>query len=93
MRGTGLAFVVAFLLTGLAAGTARADNCGELRSRLAGLDAANRAQWDAGGIPADAYAIERERLGVLKALAANRCATAEARRTGRAGRLLTGIFG
>jgi hypothetical protein len=92
MRKTGLAFFVALGMVGLAGGSAWADSCGELRSRLAQLEAADRAQWSAPGVGKDPYAIEREKRGVLKALAANRCSNAEVRRETRAGRLLSGIF-
>ena len=92
MRKTGLAFCIALGMVGLAGGSALADTCGDLQSRLAQLEAADRAQWSAPGVDKDPYAIEREKRGVLKALAANRCPSAEVRRDTRAARLFSGIF-
>lgn len=92
MRQTGLAFLLALGMAGLAGGSAWGNTCGDLQARLAGLEAADRAQWSAPGVHHDPYAIEREKRGVLKALAANRCANTEARREARAGRLLSDIF-
>ena len=43
--------------------------------------------------PADPYAIERQRTAILKALAANRCRSADARRKGRQNGLFAGLLG
>ena len=93
MQKTGLAFLVALGVVCLAGVSARADTCAELHSRLAALDAADRAQWSAPGVHNDPYAIERDKRRVSRALAANRCPSPEVRRDTRANRLITGIFG
>ena len=77
------------------AGEARAGNevCADLQSRLVSLEMADRHQWEGQGLAADPYAIERERLAVLKALAVNRCRSVVAKRDKRPNRLLAGLFG
>ena len=77
------------------AGEARAGNevCADLQSRLVSLEMADRRQWEGQGLAADPYAIERERLAVLKALAVNRCRSVVAKRDKRPNRLLAGLFG
>jgi hypothetical protein len=94
MHKTGLLCVLALGLAAASSQSARAvDACAELQSQLAALENADRAQWEGQGSPADPYAIERQRTAVLKALAENRCRSAEAKRKGRPNRLFAGIFG
>jgi hypothetical protein len=94
MRKAGWLCVLAL---GLAVGSGRsagaADACAELQSQLVALEIADREQWEGQGSPADPYAIERQRTAVLKALAANRCRSADAKRKNRPNRLFAGIFG
>jgi hypothetical protein len=94
MRKAGLLFVLALGLAAASGQSARAaDACAELQSQLVALENADREQWEGQGAPADPYAIERQRTAVLKALAANRCRSADAKRKGRPNRLFAGIFG
>lgn len=90
----GLLLMLASGLAAVSGGTASAaDVCDELRSRLAALEMADRAQWESQAAVADPYAIERQRTVVLKALAANSCRHVEARRNKRPNRLFAGLFG
>jgi hypothetical protein len=94
MRKAGLLCMFALGLAAASSQSARAaDACAELQSQLVALENADRAQWEGQGSPADPYAIERQRSAVLKALAANRCRSADAKRKGRPNRLFAGIFG
>lgn len=94
MHKAGLLCVIAL---GLAVATGQpvwaADACADLQSQLLALDVAEREQWEGQRQPSDPYAIERQRTSVLKAMAANRCRTAEVTRKSRPGRLFAGIFG
>ena len=93
MRKTGIA-VLFVLGAWLLPAAALAAGCAELQARLSAIEAADRAEWESGARSADPYALERERLAVMKALAVNRCATAvEARPKGRVGRIFSGLFG
>lgn len=92
MRKTGLAALAA-LGAMLLPGAALAESCAQLDARLAEIERADRAEWESGAPSGDPYVLERERLGVLKALAVNRCPSAQVRPKGRVGRIFSGLFG
>lgn len=95
MCKAGLLCMLTFGLLAAAGGAALAapGKCAELQSQLAALEMADRDQWERSGSTDDPYAIERQRLAVLKALAANRCRSPEAKRDRRPNRLFAGLFG
>ena len=92
MRKTGLA-ALTVLGALLLPGAARAASCSELEARLDAIERADRTEWESGAPSGDPYVLERERLGVLKALAVNRCPSAQVRPKGRVGRILSDLFG
>ena len=92
MQKTGLA-ALAVLGALLLPGAARAASCSELEARLDAIERADRSEWEAGAPSGDPYVLERERLGVLKALAVNRCPSAQVRPKRRVGRIFSGLFG
>lgn len=93
MAKAGLFGVLAVLVLALIADSAAASGiCTDLQTRLTAIELADRQQWEGAHRSADPYAIERERLAVLEALAANRCQNAEAKRK-RPNRLFAGLFG
>ena len=93
MSKAGFLCVLGLALVFAGEAIAETEVCADLQSRLAALDMADRDQWESQGLVADPYAIERERLAVLKALAVNRCRGTVAKRDKRPNRLLAGIFG
>src|SRR5688572_4193160 len=94
MRKAGLLCVLSVGLAAVFGDTAAAaEVCDELQSQLIALETADRDQWEGQGSAPDPYAIERQRTAVLKALAANRCRSAEAKRNTRANRIFSGLFG
>ncbi|MBN9022959.1 MAG: hypothetical protein J0H08_12875, partial [Rhizobiales bacterium] len=66
MRKTGIA-VLFVLGAWLLPAAALAAGCAELQARLSAIEAADRAEWESGARSADPYALERERLAVMKA--------------------------
>jgi len=94
MHKTGLLCVIALgLAVAFGQSAWAAGACAEFQSQLLALENAEREQWEGQRQTSDPYAIERQRTSVLKALAANRCRSAEVGRKSRPGRLFAGIFG
>ncbi len=93
MTKAGFLWLLVLVVVSAGKAAAGSEVCADLQSRLAALEVADRDQWESQGEAADPYAIERQRLAVLKALAVNRCRGTLAKRDRQANRFLAGLFG